>query len=85
MGGQRPDHRCGRGKAGLIKKADSAADVSARAADIIGKAAKGRTVNAVRVEQQVHNASEAYIAMMLDPAVAGATMWWSIPTEKSHC
>ncbi len=61
----------GRGKAGLIKKADSAAAVSARAADIIGKSAKGRTVNAVRVEQQVHNASEAYIAMMLDPAAAG--------------
>lgn len=61
----------GRGKAGLIKKADSAADVSARAADIIGKQAKGRTVNAVRVEQQVQGASEAYIAMMLDPAAAG--------------
>jgi succinyl-CoA synthetase beta subunit len=61
----------GRGKAGLIKKADSAADVAARAADIIGKTAKGRTVNAVRVEQQVDGASEAYIAMMLDPAAAG--------------
>src|SRR5690606_15241969 len=42
-----------------------------RAADIIGKTAKGRTVNAVRVEQQVDGASEAYIAMMLDPAAAG--------------
>lgn len=61
----------GRGKAGLIKKADSAADVMARAKDIIGKAAKGRTVNAVRVEQQVQGAGEAYIAMMLDPAAAG--------------
>jgi succinyl-CoA synthetase beta subunit len=61
----------GRGKAGLIKKADSAAEVSARAAEIIGKAAKGRTVNAVRIEQQVHDASEAYVSMMLDPAAAG--------------
>lgn len=61
----------GRGKAGLIRTADSAADVSARAAEIIGKTAKGRTVNAVRVEQQVHDASEAYISMMLDPAAAG--------------
>lgn len=61
----------GRGIAGLIKKADNAADVSARAADIIGKTAKGRTVNAVRIEQQVQGASEAYIAMMLDPAAAG--------------
>lgn len=61
----------GRGKAGLIKKADSTADVSARATDIIGEQVKSRTVNAVRVEQQVHDASEAYIAMMLDPATAG--------------
>lgn len=61
----------GRGKAGLIQKADSAAEVSARARAIIGKQAKGRTVNAVRIEQQVHNAREAYVAMMLDPAAAG--------------
>lgn len=61
----------GRGKAGLIKKAATAAEVAARAAEIIGKSAKGRTVRAVRVEQQVNGASEAYIAMMLDPAAAG--------------
>ncbi len=61
----------GRGKTGLIQKADSAAEVSARAKEIIGKQAKGRTVNAVRIEQQVHNAGEAYVAMMLDPAAAG--------------
>ncbi len=61
----------GRGKAGLIRTADSAADVSARAAEIIGKTAKGRSVNAVRVEQQVHDAGEAYVSMMLDPAAAG--------------
>lgn len=61
----------GRGKAGLIKKADTAAEVRARIAEILGKQAKGRTVNAVRIEQQVHGASEAYISMMLDPAAAG--------------
>ncbi len=61
----------GRGKAGLIKTAGSVTDVSARAADIIGKTAKGRSVNAVRVEQQVHDAGEAYVSMMLDPAAAG--------------
>lgn len=61
----------GRGKAGLIKKAETAAEASARAAEIIGQQAKGRTVRAVRIEQQVHGASEAYIAMMLDPAAAG--------------
>jgi succinyl-CoA synthetase beta subunit len=61
----------GRGKAGLIKTANNAADVTARAAEIIGKQAKGRTVRAVRVEQQVNGVSEAYISMMLDPATAG--------------
>ncbi len=61
----------GRGKAGLIKKAATAAEVAARAAEIIGKSAKGRTVRAVRIEQQVPEAAEAYVAMMLDPAAAG--------------
>jgi succinyl-CoA synthetase beta subunit len=61
----------GRGKAGLIKKAKTVAEAGARIAEIIGKQAKGRTVRAVRIEQQVHGASEAYIAMMLDPAAAG--------------
>ena len=61
----------GRGKAGLIKTADTAADVTARAQDIIGREAKGRTVKSVRVEQQVKGASEAYIALLLDPAEAG--------------
>ncbi|MBS1218234.1 MAG: hypothetical protein H6R21_1367 [Proteobacteria bacterium] len=61
----------GRGKAGLIKQADTPAEVSACVAHILGKQAKGRTVRAVRIEQQVHGARETYIAMMLDPAAAG--------------
>ena len=61
----------GRGKAGLIKKAATVAEVAAKTAEIIGKQAKGRTVRAVRVEQQVHGASEAYLSMLLDPATAG--------------
>ena len=61
----------GRGKAGLIKKAATAAEVTAKTAEIIGKQAKGRTVRAVRVEQQVRGASEAYLSMLLDPATAG--------------
>ena len=61
----------GRGKAGLIKKAATAAEVTAKTAEIIGKQAKGRTVRAVRVEQQVRGANEAYLSMLLDPATAG--------------
>jgi len=61
----------GRGKAGLIQKAETADEVRIKTAAILGKQAKGRTVRAVRVEQQVHGGSEAYISMMLDPAAAG--------------
>jgi len=61
----------GRGKAGLIRSADTPAEVTARSRDIIGKTAKGRTVRAVRVEQQVSGAAETYLSMMLDPAAAG--------------
>ncbi len=61
----------GRGKAGLIKKTATAAEVAVQTAEIIGKQAKVRTVRAVRVEQQVHGAREAYISMLLDPAAAG--------------
>ena len=61
----------GRGKAGLIQKAETVGEVSTKTAAMLGKQAKGRTVRAVRVEQQVRGASEAYISMMLDPATAG--------------
>ncbi len=61
----------GRGKAGLIQKASTPADVRNKTGDIIGRQAKGHTVRAVRVEQQVHEAREAYISMLLDPAQAG--------------
>jgi len=61
----------GRGKAGLIKTAGSAAEVAARSAEILGQSAKGRSVRALRIEQQVQGATEAYLSMMLDPAAAG--------------
>lgn len=61
----------GRGKAGLIQKAATPAEVRSKAAAMLGRELKNRTVRAVRVEQQVSGASEAYIGMMLDPAAAG--------------
>lgn len=61
----------GRGKAGLIRTAATAAEVAEKTAAIIGQQAKGRTVRSVRVEQQVHGAREAYLSMLLDPAAAG--------------
>jgi len=61
----------GRGKAGLIQKAATPAEVRSRTASMLGQQLKGRTVKEVRVEQQIAGASEAYIGIMLDPAVAG--------------
>lgn len=61
----------GRGKAGLIQKAATPAEVRSKAAAMFGRELNNRTVRAVRVEQQVGDASEAYIGMMLDPAAAG--------------
>ncbi|MGA0033726.1 MAG: ATP-grasp domain-containing protein, partial [Burkholderiales bacterium] len=61
----------GRGKAGLIQKAATPAEVRSKAAAMLGRELNTRTVRAVRVEQQVGGASEAYIGMMLDPAAAG--------------
>lgn len=61
----------GRGKAGLIQKAMTLAEVRARTAEILGKQAKGRAVHAVRIEQQINDAREVYISMLLDPAQAG--------------
>ncbi len=61
----------GRGKAGLIQKAATPAEVRSRTASMLGQQLRGRTVKEVRVEQQVADASEAYIGIMLDPAVAG--------------
>jgi succinyl-CoA synthetase beta subunit len=61
----------GRGKAGIIKKAATANEVDAQAKAILGAHVKGRTVQSVRIEQQVAGASEAYISLMIDAAAAG--------------
>ena len=61
----------GRGKAGLIRKAATLSEVRSQSAEILGKQTKGRTVRAVRIEQQVHGAHETYISMLLDPEQAG--------------
>lgn len=83
----------GRGKAGLIHKAATIDAVRGQAAAILGRQAKGRTVAAVRVEQQIAGASEAYVAMLLDAAAAGVRIIMaasggvdieSLPREAIH-
>src|SRR4051812_27015062 len=61
----------GRGKAGIIRKAQSASEVDALRREIIGRIVKGKRIDSVRVEQQVGDAEEAYIGFLIDPAAAG--------------
>ncbi|MDH3287872.1 MAG: hypothetical protein OEP48_09160 [Betaproteobacteria bacterium] len=60
----------GRGKAGLIRKAATLAEAQSHAAAIIGSTARSRPVGAVRIEQAVSGAQEAYLGLLLDSATA---------------
>ncbi|HEX9784748.1 MAG TPA: ATP-grasp domain-containing protein, partial [Opitutaceae bacterium] len=61
----------GRGKAGIIRKAATVAELRARINAIVGSTVNGRRVEAVRIEQQVSGADEAYVSLMLDAPGAG--------------
>ena len=61
----------GRGKAGIIVKAATPGEVTEQARAIIGRTVKGRTVESVRVEQQVNAEREAYIGLLLDAESGG--------------
>lgn len=83
----------GRGKAGIIRKAANAGEIASHAKDILGKSVKGQAVAAVRVEQQVAGAREAYIGFLLDAAGGGVRVIVSanggmdvesIPREQIH-
>jgi succinyl-CoA synthetase beta subunit len=61
----------GRGKAGIIRKAATAQELADHSTAILGATVMGRTVEAVRVEEQVKGAEEAYVALLLDAAAGG--------------
>ncbi len=61
----------GRGKAGIIQRAETLQDVADHANAILGATVKGRTVEAARIEQAVTGAGEAYLGLMLDAAAGG--------------
>ncbi len=61
----------GRGKAGLIRRAATPQELASHVNALLGKTAKGRTVESVRIEEQVGSAREVYIALLLDPAAGG--------------
>src|SRR5574340_1224874 len=61
----------GRGKAGIIRKADTLQEIANHTYSILGATVKGRRVNSIRIEQRVDAAEECYPAFMVDPAAAG--------------
>ena len=61
----------GRGKAGLIRKAATGAEVRDSSRAILGTTHKAKRVDSVRVEQQVSGAEEAYIGFLIDAAAGG--------------
>ena len=58
----------GRGKAGIIRKANTLQEIVDHASAILGATVKDRQVNAIRIEQQVGAAEECYLAFLIDPA-----------------
>lgn len=61
----------GRGKAGIIKKAATVAEIEQLVPAILGTVVKGKRVGSVRVEQQVSGAEEAYIGLLIDATAGG--------------
>ncbi len=61
----------GRGKAGIIQRAETLQDVSRHAKAILGSTVKTHTVESIRVEQEVAGAREAYVGFLLDAASGG--------------
>jgi succinyl-CoA synthetase beta subunit len=83
----------GRGKAGIIKKAASPQEIGAHVKAILGAHVKGRTVESVRIEQQVAGATEAYLSLMVDAAAGGVRVIMAaeggmeietLPTDAIH-
>ena len=60
----------GRGKAGIIKKASTRAELDAHARAILGKTVKGRCVERVRIERS-RGRGRAYIGLLLDAEACG--------------
>jgi succinyl-CoA synthetase beta subunit len=83
----------GRGKAGMIRKAETIEELHQHAEAILGMTVKGRRVRAVRIEQNVGPAEEAYVALLLDAAAGGVRVIVSaqggmdveaLPAEQIH-
>jgi succinyl-CoA synthetase beta subunit len=56
----------GRGKAGLVRRAETLLEVTDHLTAMLGATVKGHTVEAVRIEQQIKAAREIYVGFLLD-------------------
>ncbi len=61
----------GRGKAGLIRKAATVAQIGQLASAMLGTTVHGKRVDSVRIEQQISDVEEAYIGLLIDAAAGG--------------
>lgn len=60
----------GRGKAGIIRKANTVGEAERLVSTMLGATVRNKRVESVRVEQQVTDVDEAYIAFLIDAASA---------------
>jgi succinyl-CoA synthetase beta subunit len=67
----------GRGKAGGIRMAGSAAEVREHAQALLGSELRGHVVRGVRVEQRVAVGDEAYLSISVDAATGGVRVLMS--------
>jgi succinyl-CoA synthetase beta subunit len=64
----------GRGKAGIIRRAASAAEAEAISRASLGTTVTGKRVDSVRIEQQVSGVQEAYVGLLIDAAAGGVRL-----------
>ena len=64
----------GRGKAGLIRTATRASEITSHLRAMLGATHHGMRVRACRIESQVSGVEEAYVSLMLDPVAAGVRL-----------
>jgi succinyl-CoA synthetase beta subunit len=82
----------GRGKAGIIRRADTLQDLTAHTNAVLGASSKGRVVEAVRIEQQVEAARELYAGFLLEASGDVRVLFSSsggmdieqVPQERIH-
>ncbi|MDP2240118.1 MAG: hypothetical protein Q8K18_08135 [Burkholderiales bacterium] len=61
----------GRGRAGMIRKANTLQQIVDHANAVLGATVRGQRIKAIRIEQQVTAAEETYLAFLIDPAAGG--------------